>query len=117
VEGNTPTICYDCNGFGIQVRERVLMVSFKRGESALESIVGGLPDDIDRIQILKILIRHGDPMPLGMLADSMGQSSDLIAEILVGAAKDGLVSFSADSRYVSLTDLGRKIASRTVASP
>jgi Mn-dependent DtxR family transcriptional regulator len=52
-------------------------------------------------------------MPLGSLADEIGQSSDLLAEILVGAAKDGLVSFSADSRSVSLTELGRKIAGRT----
>jgi Mn-dependent DtxR family transcriptional regulator len=89
------------------------MASFRKSESALGSIVEGLPDDLDRIRILEVLVRHDGPMPLGSLADEIGQSSDLLAEILVGAAKDGLVSFSADSRSVSLTELGRKIAGRT----
>jgi hypothetical protein len=94
-----------------------MMGSFRKGESALESIVQGLPDDIDRIQILKVLLEHGEPMQLGTLADKAGQSSDVIADILVGAAKDGLVSFSADRYYVSLTALGRRIAGRSVTRP
>jgi hypothetical protein len=90
--------------------ERRAMAGLK--SSSLESIVESLPDDVDRIRVLQVLAAQERPMPLGKLANTVNQSSGYVANVLVEAARDGLLSFSEDKHFVSLTPLGRRVTRR-----
>jgi hypothetical protein len=78
--------------------------------TSLESIIRSLPDDEERLKILHTLTKSGGSMDVGPLAEQLahnsGLTSDDVADLLVGSAKDGLLSFSEDTKSVSLTARG-----------
>lgn len=78
----------------------------------LDSLLKQLPNDEDRIRLLKTLSESDGQMPIAQLASRLEKNSADAAKLVVGAAKDGLVDFLDDGRVVKISDFGAKLVRR-----
>lgn len=80
----------------------------------LDSFVRGLPDDALRVRLLQVLMELNGRATVRELANRMSsQAPGDAAQVIIAAAKDGLVVFpEKDSSVVRITDLGERLASR-----